>query len=167
MPYDLTSRLWPDPAEHFFRDRELVPVQQQGPHCVSTALAILAQEAPSRFQGRINTQDPVSWSEALQPWEMKLAYCPFDVRKLRFYMDELVALDDLFLLCYYSPLGEALLADPDDRGWVCGSHVVVLHRDRVLDPLRGDALPAHEHPCNNHHTKRIFRVVPLDSPRGL
>ena len=29
---------------------------------------------------------------------MKLAYIPFDARKLKFYMTELVALDDIFLL---------------------------------------------------------------------
>ncbi len=165
MPYDLTAGLWSGEDENFFRHRELEPLQQKGPHCVSTALAILTGLPPEHFQQIINTQDPVSWSEALRPSGMKLAYCAFDIRKLCFYMDELVGYDDLFLLCYYTSSG--LLSNPDERGWICGSHVVVLHRDRILDPAVGRAVAAHKHPCNLRHTKRIFRVVPHDHRRGL
>ncbi|CAF5168391.1 unnamed protein product, partial [Rotaria magnacalcarata] len=35
---------------------------------------------PEDFQGNLNTQDPVSWSAALKPYGMKLAYCPHDAR---------------------------------------------------------------------------------------
>jgi hypothetical protein len=167
MPYDRCAPLWPSREEAFFRDRRLVPRRQQGPHCVSTTLAVLTGEAPGRFQAAVNTQDPVSWSDALRPFGMKLAYCPTDVRKLRFYLDELVAIDDLFLLCFYSPVGPAILADPDASGWVCASHVVTLHRDRILDTKSGAACEAREHDCIGRHTKRIFRVVPADHPRGL
>ncbi len=69
---------------------------------------------------------------------MKLAYCPTDVRKIRFYVPELLALDDLFTLSYYTPPdSRSILADPGEDGWVCGSHIVVLHRDEVLDPASG------------------------------
>ncbi|MCS7293195.1 MAG: hypothetical protein RMI89_09545 [Gloeomargarita sp. SKYBB_i_bin120] len=168
MPYDATCSLWPRQDEAFFRKRVFQPIQQQGPHCVSTVLAILTGRTPEEFQGRINTQDPVSWSEALQVANMKLAYCPTDVRKLKYYMAELVALDDLFTLSYYTRNDPAaILGDPDERGWVTGSHIVVLHRDQILDPQTGQATDAFSHRCNDHHTKRIFRVVPLDHPRGL
>ncbi len=167
MPYDLTAGLWPDEKENFFRKAELKPLLQKGPHCVSTALAILTGRDPEYFQKIINTQDPVSWSDALGPWRMKLAYCPSDVRRLRFYMDELVSYDDLFLLSYYLSHGRRLLSDPDEKGWLCGSHIVVLHRGDILDPAGGNLVPAREHPCNERHTKRIFRVVPHDHPRGL
>jgi hypothetical protein len=171
MSFDLSTGLWSNGEEHFFRERLFKPIKQSGPHCVSTALAILTGKRPSHFlrmqkSGELNTQDPFSWSEALKPFGMKLAYVPFDVRKLRFYMDELVGLDDSFLLCYYTRRGSELLRDPDEQGWVCGSHVVILHRDEIIDPLLGNFY-AFDHHCNECHTKRIFRVVPCDNPRGL
>jgi hypothetical protein len=123
---------------------------------------------PEELQEEINTQDPTSWSDVIRLWGMKLAYCPSDTRKLRFFMEELIALDDLFTLSYYTaPEPATILRDPDESGWICGSHIVVLHRDRILDPSRGDSMDAREHRCNNRYTKRIFRVVPKNYFRGL
>ena len=168
MNYNFNSNLWPDKTEGFFKNKKITPIRQSGPHCVSTTLAILTETRPEDFQNdKVNTQDPVSWSLALNQYGMKLAYCPFDVRKLKFYMDELILLDDLFLLCYYSPLGPEILRDPDERGWICGSHIVTLFRDKIIDSKRGFAVPARDHECNDHFTKRIFRIVPIDYPRGL
>ncbi|MCX8044594.1 MAG: hypothetical protein N3B18_10800 [Desulfobacterota bacterium] len=168
MPYDATSPLWPRDDESFFRDRTFQVMKQRGPHCVSTVLGILTGQQPEYFQGRINTQDPVSWSEALRPHGMKLAYCPTDVRKIKYYMQELVALDDLFTLSYYKTLDpNAILGEPDDKGWVTGSHIVILHREKILDPQSGEETRAFDHECNEYHTKRIFRVVPEGHLRGL
>ena len=168
MPYDKSTVLWPNTHEVFFRDRQIVPICQSGPHCVSTVLAMLAVTTPEHFQGVINTQDPVSWSDALRPFGMKLAFCPTDVRRLRFYIDEMMAFDDLFTVSYYSPRDpEKLLADPNDAGWVCSSHIVIMHRDKIFDPMTGDLVDAHEHACVTAYTKRIFRVVPSSHERGL
>ncbi|CAF1225866.1 unnamed protein product [Rotaria sordida] len=144
------------------------PTRQTGPHCVSTVLAMLTGKKPEDFQGKMNTQDPCSWSRVLQPYGMKLAYCPMDVRKLKFYMDKLIAFDDLFTLSYYTTLDpKEILADPDNAGWITGSHIVILHRNQIIDPVLGRTTPALEHECNDYHTKRIFRVVPCDYVRGL
>lgn len=168
MPYDANSYLWPRCDEAFFRDRTFYAQKQHGPHCVSTTLGILTGEPPEHFQGIINTQDPVSWSAQLMLYGMKLAYCPTDVRKLKHYMAELVGLDDLFTLSYYTDNSpSAILGEPNGKGWVTGSHVVVLHRNKILDPQDGSETDAFDHPCNERHTKRIFRVVPKDHPRGL
>jgi hypothetical protein len=168
MPYNATSSLWPGNDASYFRERVFTPRMQFGPHCVSTVLAILTGESPEDFQGRINTQDPVSWSDALKRRGMKLAYCPTDVRKLQHYLEELMSLDDLFLLSYYATLDPGrILGEPDPRGWVTGSHIVILHRRSILDPARGSVTPATDHPCAQMHTKRIFRVVPGTHPRGL
>lgn len=168
MPYDTNSRLWPDSEEVFFRDRELRVIRQTGPHCVSTALAILTGATPEEFQGVVNTQDPTSWSDKLKEWGMQLAYCPTDARKLRFYLRELLELDDLFTLSYYTTLDpQRILVDPDEHGWVCGSHIVIMHRDRILDPAGGTVTKANEHKCWDYHTKRIFRVVPAGYKRSL
>lgn len=168
MPYDATCLLWPRKDEAFFRDKTFQVRRQIGPHCVSTVLGILTGEQPEYFHGIINTQDPVSWSESLIPFGMKLAYCPTDVRKIKHYINELVSYDDLFTLSYYTTLDpNAILGEPDDRGWVTGSHIVILHRNRILDPQNGDEIDAFHHPCNEYHTKRIFRVVPAGHPRGL
>jgi len=168
MPYDHHSPLWPDPRENFFRDITVTPIRQHGPHCVSTTLAMLSGATPEDFQGKVNTQDPVSWSESLVPFGRKLAYCSTDVRKMRFYLPELIRLDDLFTLSFYTKLDpDVILGDPDESGWVCGSHIIVMHRDRIYDPATGRAVPADEHRCGAYHTKRIFRVVPADHARGL
>ena len=166
MPYDMNSHLWPNLEDIFFRNQELRALSQIGPHCVSTSLAILTGANPEDFQGIVNTQDPISWSEKIKEWDMQLAYCPTDARKLRFYIPELLELDDLFTLSYYLD-EDAILEDPDDDGWICGSHIVVMHRDKIIDPEGGLVIRAEEHPCNNYHTKRIFRVVPTGYYRSL
>ncbi|MBZ0297136.1 MAG: hypothetical protein K8L99_31545 [Anaerolineae bacterium] len=168
MPYNFNGNLWPDNNEYFFRDAKLIPIRQEGPHCVSTSLAILTGAEPNHFQGIINTQNPISWSDKLKEWGMKLAYCPTDARKLRFYISEWIELDDLFTLSYYTaPDQNAILGDPDKNGWVCSSHVVVMHRDKIFDPARGTVVHANNHTCNDCHTKRVFRVVSASYERGL
>lgn len=168
MPYDRNSHLWPDPKERFFSEHEVRVIRQTGPHCVSTSLAILTGAKPEQFQGVVNKQDPISWSDKIKQWGMQFAYCPTDARKLRFYIPELIELDDLFTLSYYTALdGHTILGDPNHNGWVCGSHIVVMHRDKILDPAGGTVTDATEHHCNNCHTKRVFRVVPAGYRRSL
>jgi hypothetical protein len=135
---------------------------------VATCLAILSGANPGDFEGKINTQDPVSWSEALAAFGMKLAYLPTDVRKLRFYIEELVGYDDLFTLGFYLCREPAtLLQNPQEDGWLCSSHLVVLHRDRIFDPLEGTSVRAVDYGGLECHTKRAFRVVPVGHRRGL
>ncbi len=167
MPYNKASAIWPNDDDCFFRDREIRRLRQSGPHCVSTVLAMLTDQVPEVFQGTVNTQDPVSWSAALRDFGLKLAYCPTDVRKLRYYLPDLLKLDDLFTLSYYSPTDSTILADPNSNGWICGSHIVILHRSNIIDPATGSCVNIGDHDCVNHFTKRIFRVVPADHERGL
>ena len=168
MPYDAHSVLWPEQGEAFFREQVFVPQQQVGPHCVATTLAMLTVQTPDIFMGNINTQNPATWSDALAPWQMQLAYCPTDVRKVKFYIDELLHIDDLFTISYYTTLDAArILADPNERGWVTGSHVVLLHRAYILDPANGTRMLARAHHGLEFHTKRIFRVVPSGYQRRL
>ena len=172
MAPDITWSLWDNPDEHFYREQFIEPFTQSGLTCVATALGSLMGKWPAHFlglqeEGKLNTEDPVSWSDALRPFGMKLAYVPLDARKLRFFMAALVAINDLFLLSYYSGLSLDILRDPDADGWVCESHVVILHRDQIIDPAIGERRPAFDHWCNLFHTKRIFRVVPANHRRGL
>ncbi|CAF1137757.1 unnamed protein product [Didymodactylos carnosus] len=129
---------------------------------------MLTGKRPKDFQGNINTQDPVSWSAALQPYGKKLAYCPHDARKLKFYIEELIALDDLFVLSFYTSLDpEEILADADNTGYVTQLHLILLHRDKIYDSTHFQYDLAREHRCVNYHTKRIFRVLPVTHARGL
>lgn len=165
--YDYNSSLWPV-KEHFFRDFEFHWDHIDSGNCVVQVLSLLTGDKMMDLADRINTQDPHSWSESLKPHGLKLAYCPTDVRKLSFYMEELINHDDLFLLCYYTVRASVdILSDPDEKGWICGSHIVVLHRSRILSPTLKMSRDARNHPCNGMHTKRIFRVVPAGHPRGL
>ncbi|MFM2032553.1 MAG: hypothetical protein RLZZ297_1318 [Chloroflexota bacterium] len=168
MAHDAHTALWPESGEAFFREREIHVQRQTGPHCVATSLAMITGASPADFIGRMNTQNPATWSDALAAWQLQLAYCPTDVRRVRHYLPELLTLDDLFTLSYYTTRDAArILAEPNERGWVTGSHVVVLHRDTIYDPASGSAVPARAHPGIEYHTKRIFRVVPLGYPRKL
>ena len=166
MSYNKNANIWNGPEEHFFRELELEPQVQESGQCVRTCLAMLTSQEPREFRD-VNTQDPVSWSEGLKPHGMQLAYCSTDARKLRHYLDEAAGIDDLFLLCYYYASDAEIMGEPRADGWLCGSHVVVLHRDRVLDPMLGVATPVVEHGCGDRHTKRLFRVVPTGHRRGL
>ena len=166
--HDQHSKLWSEDTAPFFRDRSFTPLKQSGPHCVSTVLAMLTGEEPEVIRPSINTQNPVSWSDYLRGHGMKLAFCPTDCRRLEHYLDDLLALDDLFTLSYYSPSDpEAICADPDEKGWICGSHIVLLHRDQILDPASGVRTAARDHQGRGRFTKRIFRVVPAQHLRGL
>jgi len=167
VEFDKKASLW-NADETFFRYKKFNPKKQEGPSCVATVLSILADEQPAYFQERINTQDPVSWSDALVPFSMKLAYCPTDCRKVMHYANQLLLIDDLFFISYYTPKDPwAILGDPDQDGWVCGSHIVICHRSNIIDPAKGTQTPLLEHKSMNRHTKRIFRIVPESHKRGI
>jgi hypothetical protein len=166
---DRNTPVWPaKEVEHYFRDIVIQPLRQKGPTCVSTCLAMLTGKKPEDFQGNINTQDPVSWSAALQQYGMKLAYCPHDVRKLKFYIEELIALDDLFALSFYTTLDpKEILGDADSSGYVTQSHFILLHRDKIYDSTQYECELARDYYGVEYHTKRIFRVLPATHARGL
>lgn len=95
----------------------------------------------------MDTQDPVSWSDALFPIGMRFACCPTDVRRIIFYKDELIRINDLSLLRYYTESGEKLLNDPNECRWLCDSHVVILHKDRIIDHSTGEKRTFDKHRC--------------------
>ena len=117
---------------------ELDHIKQIGPTCVPTTLAMLARSTgadvkPEDFMPIINSQSPHSWSKALEQYGMQLAYCNNDLRRLEYYIDELVQHDDLFLLCFYS---QDPPFDPDINGKLCTAHIVTLHKDVIIDTAK-------------------------------
>jgi len=167
--FDHSTALWSPPeATPHFHGLRLAHRVQIGGSCVSTGLSLLTGEDPSQVRPQLNTQDPVSWSRYLQGHGMKLAYCPTDLRRLRHYVSELLAHDDLFTLSMYSPTDARHIgAEPDASGWVCGSHFVVLHRDMVYDTCCQAPVPLRDYGNLDHYVKRLFRVVPAQHARGL
>ena len=167
--FDAHSGLWSPPeAPPHFHHLRLTHRVQVGGSCVSTGLSLLTGEEPVALRAQLNTQDPVSWSRYLRRHGMKLAYCPTDLRRLRHYVDELLAHDDLFTLSTYSPgnpldIGE----EPDSSGWICGSHFVLLHRDTVYDTRFAHPVSLRDYCDLDRYVKRLFRVVPAGHARGL
>ena len=167
------SEIWPYERKHYFHNLKIKAIQQRGPTCVAHCLAMMTGTDPQYFidlmqRELIDIQDPRTWSDALKPFAMKLAFVPSDIRKMKHYMNDLVAKDDMFALCYYSSTDpDDLLTEPDGDGWLTGSHIVLLHRDIIYDSKTGMAMGALDHECCEKHTKRIFRVVPLEEERGL
>jgi hypothetical protein len=89
------------------------------------------------------------------------------LRRLDYYIDELVGYDDLFLLCFYSVSPPS---DPDENGKLCTAHIVTLHGNQIIDTAKSGALSvvnANQYPRRDRETKRIFRVVPLGHPRRV
>ena len=169
------SRIWSDGDNKFFPDLDLQPVIQKGPACVATALATASGTNPGHFLDfpGFTNMNPVSWSDALTNFNMKLAYCPTDTRKVKYYADELLQCDDLFIIGYYSPNYKHkdetdILLDPADDGKESAlSHAVILYKDKIYDSKNGTVTQFKEHQCIECHTKRIFRFVPSDYKRGI
>jgi len=172
-----SAPLWDDesgdePLGPFFNHLNLQHIKQIGPSCVPTTLAMIARSTgaevtPDDFKPIINSQSPHSWSKALEPYGMQLAYCNQDLRRVEYYVDELVEHDDLFLVCFYSSDPPS---DPDCNGKLCTAHIVTLHRDKIIDTAKispSGVSIAREYPRLSRQTKRIFRVVPFGHPRRV
>lgn len=169
MPYDNTSQLWPNyTARHYFHDLNLDHRRQTGPTCVPTCLSLLTGMEPAFIQREVNTQSPISWSDYLMTSGYQLAYCNTDLRRLGHYVDELIELDDLFLISTYSATDAADIGrEPDENGWIISSHIALLHRDMIYDSLLSRPVDIRDYERNSHFVKRIFRVVPLNFARSL
>jgi len=158
---------------NFFSDYTINHQKQIPNGCVSTVLSMLTGTLASEFRNpngkyAVNTQDPVEWSEALENFSMKLANISTDCRKLYFYKDELLQYNDLWTISYYTPEDPYdIFQDPDDDGRICGSHIVILHRNIIYDSCRNGPISIEKHGLLNKYVKRIFRVVPSNHSRGL
>ena len=173
-----TAPLWyeengGEPVGPFFEGLVLNHVKQVGPSCVATTLSMVANATganttPADFKAVTNSQAPHTWSQALRPYGLQLAYCNNDVRRLTYFVDELVAYDDLFFVCFYS---EDPPSDPMASGKLCTAHIVTLHKDTIYDtaksPSNGGVCKAQDYSRLERQTKRIFRVVPLYHPRCI
>ena len=160
--FDQHADLWPDGAgENFYPQLKLAHRVQIGGSCVSTSLSLLTGEAPAAIRQQINTQSPVSWSRYLHHYGMQFAYCAHDFRKLKYYVGDLLTLDDLFALSTYSPVNPLHIgSEPDNSGWVCGSHFVLLLRGMVHDTRFPEPVRLSGYCDLDRYVKRIFRIVP-------
>jgi hypothetical protein len=132
------------------------------------ARATGADFTPEDFKAVTNSQSPHSWSEALKPYGMQLAYCNHDQRRIGYLIDELKHLNDLFFLCFYSVDPPS---DPDENGKLCTAHIVTMHGSEIYDtakyPEKGGVCDASDYSRLEKQTKRIFRVVPVGYQRCL
>ena len=160
-----------EPQGPFFPEMAIEHTKQIGPSCVATTLAMIARTTGAEveaddFKTITNSQSPHSWSNALKPYGMQLAYCNHDARRIEHYIDELVELNDLFFLCFYSVNPPS---DPDANGKLCTAHIVTMHNDTIYDTAKhsgsGGVVLANDYTRLERQTKRIFRVVPLGHPR--
>lgn len=169
MEFDLYGQLWADNlAIRFAHNITLTHRRQIGESCVSTGLSAITGDSPEFIRDIINTQSPASWSDYLRPFGWQLAYCNTDLRRLDYYIDELVLLDDLFVICTYSPADPYDIAvEPDSNGWVCGSHFFLLHGETIYDSLYSEPQAAFDYQGLEKYVKRVFRVVPDGYRRAL
>ena len=173
-----TAPLWysggiHEPQGPYFPHLNVEHVKQQGPSCVATTLSMVANSTgasttPEDFKEVTNSQAPHTWSEALKPYGLQLAYCNSDLRRLGYFIDELVEYDDLFLLSFFS---KDPPSDPLPSGKLCTAHIITLHKGTIYDTAKdkhaGGECVADDYSRLERQTKRIFRVVPLYHPRCL
>ncbi len=169
MPHDLHSTLWDaHESSPLFPDLKLQHRRQTSTDCVANALSVLALAEPASIALEINTQSPISWSDYLLGAGYQLAYCNTDFRRLHHYVDELLELDDLFLISTYGSMEPSQIGrEPDQNGWITGSHIAVLYRDTVYDSMLSGPCRLRDYPRNNRYVKRLFRVVPAGFSRSL
>ena len=122
----------------FFDDLQLKHLRQIGPSCVATTLCMVAKATgadvtPEYFKARTNSQSPYSWSEALKPFGMQLAYCNHDQRRIEYIIDELKQLNDLFFVSFYSVDPPS---DPDENGKLCTAHIITMHGSTFYDTAK-------------------------------
>lgn len=154
--------LWPDNSQPFFPSLQLDSAPVPGTFSIASIIASLTGGDLEAIMNKVGANDPVSWSLVLEDYGMKLAYCPTDIRRVIHYLDELVALNDVFILTYYTPeRPPRILAEPDNLGWICGMHSVLVVREMVYDPYLDIRQRIYAHHCRHFHTKSIFRVVPV------
>jgi hypothetical protein len=94
--------LWPDTTERFFASLHLHSAPIPGTFSIASIIASLTGGDLEQIMDRVEANDPLSWSLVLQEYGMKLAYCPTDVRRMIHYLEELVALNDIFILTQLS-----------------------------------------------------------------
>ena len=135
---------------------------------VMVARATGADVTPEYFKARTNSQSPYSWSEALKPFGMQLAYCNHDQRRIEYIIDELKQLNDLFFVSFYSVDPPS---DPDENGKLCTAHIITMHGSTFYDTAKstdnGGVCDASDYSRLERQAKRIFRVVPVGHPRCL
>ena len=74
--------------------------------------------------------------------------------------------------CTTATKPKCITREPDLTGRIIGSHIILLHRDTIFDPCAGVGCKAIDYNWGGYKlgqlfTKRIFRVVPADYPRGI
>ncbi|CAI8373944.1 MAG: Uncharacterised protein [Euryarchaeota archaeon UBA443] len=157
----------------YFEDLQLKHLRQIGPSCVATTLCMVARATgadvtPEYFKARTNSQSPYSWSEALKPFGMQLAYCNHDQRRIGYIIDELKQLNDLFFVSFYSVDPPS---DPDENGKLCTAHIITMHNSTFYDTAKsadnGGVCNTSDYSRLERQAKRIFRVVPVGHPRCL
>ena len=168
-----TWEIWRGDDNTYFKDLTIQHKKQLGPSCVATTLSLIVESLGftadvDHFKRVTNSQSPQTWSDSLKPFGLQLAYCNTDVRRLRYYVEELASLKDLFLISFYS-------TDPpfdiDKNGKLCTAHIVTMHEDRIYDTAKnvdnGGVSKFQSYSRLNMPVKRIFRVVPLGHARCL
>jgi hypothetical protein len=158
--------LWNDTEEIKLILPELSLFKQKSKSCVPTCLAAITSISPEKFY-HINSQDPKSWSLALKEYKLKLAYCCYDFRKLKFYQEELLNYDGIFIIGLYTRhIG--IISKDYDPTTICPSHCLVLFKNKIYDPQEGNLLSFDEKSkWNEMYVKRIFRVVPIDYSKEI
>ena len=101
-----TCEIWRGDDNTYFKDLTIQHKKQLGPSCVATTLSMIVESLGftadvDYFKEVTNSQSPQTF-DSLKPFGLQLAYCNTDVRRLRYYVEELASLKDLFLISFYS-----------------------------------------------------------------
>ena len=98
------------------------------------------------------------WSNYLSEFDIKMAPCLNDFRKLRFYSFELQK--RTFLIEIYTDSLENISRDPDQDGWICTSRWIYIQDGKIIDPYSSYTEKINNTHLSGYHTKHIFQLIP-------
>jgi len=149
--------------EIFFHNKNFVPAQHDSCSAAAAALATICCCNVWDMENRIVPSNPRTWLLALQDFGLNLEYWTTWLCEMRWFMSDLLMVDDLFLLCYYTTVSPDEVMAFESQGMTTECfHIVILHRCAIIDPVLGECESAFLHPCNGMLARWIFRVVPAE-----
>jgi|GEM_PF-5959452 hypothetical protein len=165
MSETIRTKLWHSCRRKYFPKYDFNVSDYRGSDEVDNVLSLMTGQRRSYFKARIDKNNPMTWSSALWVLGLKLIVCPTEFHKLKFYLDELLMHDDLFLICHYSKKltdnPQLIFSDSQDDYIYKKFSTKILHRNRLIDVETGTiGLVTNKYP--DCYIKWICRVVPFD-----
>ena len=150
MQLSKRASLWPSREDCFFKDSKLNS-KKLGEISVFKLLATLTDAKQEFFKERMNKYYPIDLFNAFMWLGFRVVPCLTYNPSLKFYIDELIKLNDLFVIIYFTNKSVG-------KGLIRNGRVTVLFRDRLYLADGSRSIQMKE--CPDKQLIGIYRIVP-------